>query len=476
MNINLNKETNSNFKIYLCNQNSDLSSLNLADSEYDFIKQQLINKKNIVEINRHPIHFIIFFLDKEDKKNDWEITEEFRKAADKITSKLNEKKAQNVDLINLDVSSNQALAFAEASALSNYQFLKYFSNADKKRNTLESVNIIDITQNDEEVEFSNAKIEGVYFARNLVNEPLSGLNATDLAEQFTQMANENNVSIKVLRKDEIEKEGMGGLLAVNKGSIDPPTFSIMEYKPDNYTNEKPIVLVGKGVVYDTGGLSLKPTPNSMDFMKSDMGGSALVAGVTLAVAKAKLPLHIITLVPSTDNRPGGNAYAPGDVIKMYSGQTVEVLNTDAEGRMILADALHWAKRYEPEIVIDAATLTGAAARAFGDKGLVAMGNAGDKIMNKLKAKGFDTFERVCEMPFWDDYAELLKSEVADMKNIGGAEAGSITAGKFLEKFTDYPYLHLDIAGPTFNHKKNSYRGIGGSGFGVRLLFEFLRAY
>ncbi|MDC1069034.1 M17 family metallopeptidase, partial [Candidatus Kapabacteria bacterium] len=253
------------------------------------------------------------------------------------------------------------------------------------------------------------------------------------------------------------------------------TFSIMEYKPKNAKNSKPIVFVGKGVVYDTGGLSLKPTANSMDFMKSDMGGSALVAGLTLAIAKAKLPYHIITLVPSTDNRPSGNAYAPGDVIKMYSGLTVEVLNTDAEGRMILADALHWAKRYKPEIVIDAATLTGAASRAFGANGLVAMGNVDDSIINNLKTSGFKTHERVCEMPFWDDYAEQLKSNIADMKNIGGPEGGSITAGKFLEKFTDYPYLHLDIAGPTFNHKKDSYRGLGATGFGIRLLFDFLKS-
>lgn len=474
MKLLLNENQSSQFKVYLCNYSEDLSKLDISDNESDYIKNELKNENYSVSINRHPEHLIFYFFKNEKKKKEWENTEAFRKSAATIVATLNKKKAENVDIINNDVTEEQSLAFAEAAVLANYQFLKYFSDKDKKQNTLSSVNLVDKAITNEQVDFANARIEGVFFARDLVNEPLSTLNAVELSERFKEMSSNVGVSINVLNKAEIEKEGMGGLLAVNKGSIDPPTFSIMEYKPENPKNSKPIVFVGKGVVYDTGGLSLKPTANSMDFMKSDMGGSALVAGITLAIAKAKLPYHIITLVPSTDNRPSGNAYAPGDVIKMYSGKTVEVLNTDAEGRMILADALHWAKRYEPELVIDAATLTGAAARAFGPNGLVAMGNMDEKIMADLKESGYKTYERVCEMPFWDDYAEQLKSEIADMKNIGGPLAGSITAGKFLEKFTDYPYLHLDIAGPTFNHEADSYRGIGGTGFGVRLLFDFIQ--
>jgi leucyl aminopeptidase len=474
MKILLNENAVSEYKVYLCNYSDDMSKLDLNDDEIDYVNNQLYNENYTVEINRHPEHYSLYFFKKDDKKKDWEDTEAFRKAAAEIIANLNKRKAKKVDIINFDVSSGQALSFAEAAALANYQFLKYFSDKDKKQNSLISLNLVDEGITHQQIDFSNAQIGGVYFARDLVNEPLSTLNATALAERFTEMSSNSGISIKVMHKKEIEDEGMGGLLAVNQGSIDPPTLTIMEYKPENPKNSKPIVFVGKGVVYDTGGLSLKPTANSMDFMKSDMGGSALVAGVTMAIAKAKLPYHIITLVPATDNRPSGNAYAPGDVIKMYSGKTVEVLNTDAEGRMILADALHWAKRYNPELVIDAATLTGAAARAFGPNGLVAMGNMDEKIMIDLKESGYKTYERVCEMPFWDDYAEQLKSEIADMKNIGGPLAGSITAGKFLEKFTDYPYLHLDIAGPTFNHEKDSYRGIGGTGFGVRLLFDFIQ--
>jgi leucyl aminopeptidase len=179
----------------------------------------------------------------------------------------------------------------------------------------------------------------------------------------------------VFNKAKITSLKMGGLLSVNLGSMEPPTFSIMEYKPRNAKNKQPVILVGKGVVYDTGGLSLKPTPNSMDMMKCDMAGSAAVAGTMYAIAKAKLPVHVIGLVPATDNRPGENAYVPGDVITMYNGLTVEMLNADAEGRMILADALAYAQKYNPKLVIDLATLTGAAVAAIGTSGIVAMGTA-----------------------------------------------------------------------------------------------------
>lgn len=267
---------------------------------------------------------------------------------------------------------------------------------------------------------------------------------------------------------------MGGLLAVNLGSIDPPTFTIMEYKPKNAKNKHPVVLIGKGVVYDTGGLSLKPTPNSMDMMKCDMAGGAAVGGALYAVAKAKLPVHVIGIVPATDNRPGGNAYAPGDVITMYNGLTVEMVNADAEGRMILADALVYAQKYKPELVIDLATLTGAAIVAIGTSGIVAMGTADEKTKNELKESGNAVFERLAEMPFWDDFDEQIKSDIADMKNLGGPYAGSITAGKFLARYIDYPWMHLDIAGPAFITSKDAYRMKGGTGVGVRLLFDFLR--
>jgi leucyl aminopeptidase len=296
-----------------------------------------------------------------------------------------------------------------------------------------------------------------------------------LSEKIKELGEEAGFSVQVLEKTQIETLKMGGLLAVNKGSIDPPTFTIAEYKPEKPINKKPIVLVGKGVVYDTGGLSLKPTPGSMDVMKSDMAGAATVIGALYLAALQKLKVHVIALVPSTDNRPGMNAYTPGDVITMFDGTTVEVLNTDAEGRMILADALAYAEKYKPELVLDAATLTGAAVRAIGTKASIIMGNADDKYFNQLEKAGNETHERVVRFPFWDDYDELMKSDIADQKNIGGPYGGSITAGKFLAKFTDYPYYHLDIAGPAFLTGKDSYRGKGGTGYGVRLFFDFIKS-
>ncbi len=265
---------------------------------------------------------------------------------------------------------------------------------------------------------------------------------------------------------------MGGLLAVNRGSLDPPTFSVLEWKPIEHKNTKPFVFVGKGVVYDTGGVNIKPGESMLD-MKCDMGGAAAVVCAIYAIAKAKLPVHVVGLIPSTDNRPDGNAYVPGDVITMFTGKTVEIMNTDAEGRLILADALGYASKYKPELVIDLATLTGAASRAIGHYGIVAMQENADKEFEILKNSGQYVYERLAEFPFWEEYGELIKSDVADIKNLGGSEAGMITAGKFLQEFTDYPFIHLDIAGPVFLDKKDSYRGKAATGVGVRLLFDYI---
>lgn len=230
------------------------------------------------------------------------------------------------------------------------------------------------------------------------------------------------------------------------------------------------------MVYDTGGLSLKPTPGSMDCMKSDMGGGASVIGAIYAAAANNLDKHVIALVPATDNRPGLNAYAPGDIVKMYDGTTVEVLNTDAEGRMILADALAYSKKFNPELVIDSATLTGAALRAIGTKAACIMGNASDKVFAQLIKSGEQTHERVVQLPFWDDYMKEMKSDIADLKNIGGSNAGMITAGKFLEHFVKAPYVHIDIAGPAWLDSPEDYKGKAGTGYGVRLLYDFMKNY
>jgi leucyl aminopeptidase len=263
------------------------------------------------------------------------------------------------------------------------------------------------------------------------------------------------------------------LLAVNRGSPDPPTFSILEWKHENPVNEKPFILVGKGIVFDTGGLSLKPTLKSMDYMKCDMAGAAAVAATVYAISKAKLPVRVIGLVPATDNRPDGNAYVPGDIVTMYDGTTVEVRNTDAEGRMILADALGYAKKYNPGLVIDIATLTGSADMIAGKHAMVGMGNS-PEFLSLLKDAGDEVHERIIELPMWDDYAEPLKSTIADLNNLGIREAQATIAGKFLEHFTDYNWIHLDMAGTAFYTEKGDYCPEGGTGAGVRLLYNFLK--
>ncbi|WP_347838506.1 M17 family metallopeptidase [uncultured Draconibacterium sp.] len=263
------------------------------------------------------------------------------------------------------------------------------------------------------------------------------------------------------------------MLAVNKGSIDPPTFNILEWKPENITSSQTIVLVGKGIVYDTGGLSLKPTPNSMDYMKADMGGAAAVVSAIYAAALNKLPIHIVGLVPATDNRPDGNAYVPGDIITMFDGTTVEIKNTDAEGRLILADALSYAKKYNPQLVIDCATLTGAADIVAGPHAAVVMGNS-EQHLSALKEAGLKTFERLIEVPLWEEYAAPLKSPIADLNNLGTREGQSTIAGKFLEHFTSYNWIHVDMAGTAFRKEKDAYRPSGGTGYGTRLLYNYLK--
>jgi leucyl aminopeptidase len=321
-----------------------------------------------------------------------------------------------------------------------------------------------------------AVLQATCKARDLVNEPHSYLNAPTFSKEVKALGKACGFKVKVIKKKELLKMGFGGLLAVNQGSYVPPTFNIMEWMPEDAKNERPIVLVGKGVMFDTGGVSLKPTKNSMDFMKCDMGGSATVTGVMMAVAKAKLPLKVVALVGATDNRPGKDAYLPGDVVKTLSGITVEILNTDAEGRMTLADSLHYAKHYNPELVLDFATLTGAAAYSIGPEASCYMGNADIKIKSKMEESGYRVHERLVEFPMWKEYGETIKSDIADIKNLGGPYAGMITAGKFLEHFTDYPWLHFDIAGTAYMHKKSGYRTKEGTGTGVRLVFDFLKNY
>ena len=453
--------------ILLCNKKSNLSDFNLTQAELKYIKNKLKKSEEIININQYGRFISVVVPKKEKNKNHH--YENVRILGDKLLSTFSSEKS--VLIIDVEKKNTEVLLLAEGLALSNYTFTKH--KTDPKANKLKTVFMCKSSNKSDLDELQNI-IDSVYLTRDLVNEPFSHLTATDLSKQAKAAGKKSGFKTDVFTKKKIESLKMGGLLAVNKGSIDDPTFTIMEWKPKNAKNKQPIVLVGKGIVYDTGGLSLKPTANSMDLMKTDMGGAGTVIGAMNAIASNKLPVYVVALVPATDNRPSGNAYAPGDVITMHDGTSVEVLNTDAEGRLILADALSYAKKYNPELVIDLATLTGAAAYSVGHYGIVSMHKNSEKDFNSLKKSGNKTHERLAEFPFWSDYDELIKSDIADIKNIGGPAGGAITAGKFLAHFVDYNWIHLDIAGPTFTKTKYGYRGKGATGMGVRLLYHFVK--
>ncbi|MDD5508250.1 MAG: leucyl aminopeptidase family protein [Bacteroidales bacterium] len=444
----------------------------LTSEEYAYVagqKEKL--DKDLVILNRYDRLVVVQFIKKETYGP--KRLENCRIAGDKIGALLNDHKIKEVVVDDIEGRPNEVLALAEGMELGNYQFLAYKKDPVKKKNTLDAVFIHSGKVSGKEIDMLNTRIEGTVRCRDLVNEPVIHMSASRLAYEMGKMGKEVGAGVEVMNKKKIEALKMGGLLAVNKGSQDPPTFTIFEWKPPQPVNDKPFILVGKGVVFDTGGLNLK-TGTNMDNMKYDMAGAAVVASVVYSAAKAGLPVHVIALAPATDNRPGEKACTPGDVITMHNGTTVEILNTDAEGRLILADALSYARNYDPCLVIDIATLTGAAAMAIGKFGIVAMKAKSEEEFAELKTAGEKVYERIVEFPFWEEYGELIKSDVAEIKNIGGREAGAITAGKFLEHFTEYPFIHLDIAGPVWSEKKDSYRGAGATGVGVRLLFEFLR--
>ncbi len=313
--------------------------------------------------------------------------------------------------------------------------------------------------------------DAVCFTRDIVNMPGSDATPTFLANKAKEFAKKAGVKCKILSSPEMNKLGMGGILNVSRGSAQPPKFIILEYNSKKKNNNT-IVLIGKGVTFDSGGISLKPGAN-MDLMKADMAGAAAVLGTFKAITSLKPSTHIVGLVPCTENMPGSKALKPGDIIKCLSGKTVEILNTDAEGRLILADAISYAKRYKPDAVIDIATLTGACVAALGTFASGMLGN-NDELKNRVRQAGNDCHERVWELPLWDEYYELIKSNIADIKNTGGRYAGTITAACFLGKFVEnFPWVHLDIAGTFLVEKDTPYIRKGASGVGVRLLTQLI---
>jgi len=316
---------------------------------------------------------------------------------------------------------------------------------------------------------------GVTLARDLVNTPGYAKTPAQLGDEALAIGKRVGLDVTVLDLPQLTKQGFGGILAVGKGSANEPRFIVMEYGKA-HKDAPTICLVGKGLTFDSGGLSLKP-PDAMETMKSDMAGSAAVFGAMQVVAELKLPLHVVGLISSAENMPSADSYRPGDIVTTLSGKTVEVLNTDAEGRIILSDALHYAQRYNPAAIIELSTLTGAIIIALGSHA-TGMTATDQDLANKIIQAGEVSAERVWQLPLWDEYRAMVKSRVADLKNIAGRAAGSITAGAFLAAFVgDYPFVHLDIAGTAWvDNAAKPYDTHGGTGVGVRLLTEYLRGY
>jgi leucyl aminopeptidase len=371
-----------------------------------------------------------------------------------------------------------AQATAEGSLLAVYDY-----DAPKRReepvHEIESLTVVEwdgakLADVEQGVKTAEAVAAGVYLARDLVNMPPNVATPTRLAQAAQEIAAAHNLKIIVGEREWAAERNMGAYLAVAQGAGEPPKFIILEHNGDR-TDLDTVVLVGKGITFDTGGISIKPS-DRMGEMKSDMGGAAAVLGAMKTVGMLNLPLRVIGITPCTENMPDANAYRPADVITASNGKTIEIISTDAEGRMVLADALVYASNYQPKAVVDLATLTGSCVIALGDDVAAGIFSTDDSLRDKLVAAGQTTHERVWPLPLWDDYREKIKSEVADMKNSGGRSGGVGTSAVFLKEFTNYPWAHLDIAPMALTDKSKHYIPAGGTGYGVRLLVEFLQKW
>ena len=364
-----------------------------------------------------------------------------------------------------------AKAAAEGAVLGLYRFNRY--KTDEENRELETFTLV---SDDEDaiaagIEIGVKLAAGALLARDLANEPSNAATPEYLAEKAHMIADRYGMHVTILDRAGIEAEGLTGLATVGRSAKNEPRFIVLEHRKGE--DKPPTVLIGKAVTFDSGGISIKPSVNMGD-MKYDMSGGAAVLGAMEAVGSLDLPLNVVALVPATENLPGGNAFKPGDVLKLHTGKTVEIVTTDAEGRLILADALSYAKGYDPAAVIDCATLTGACHVALGDHASGLMGND-ETLVTKIRNVGEMCGERAWPLPLFAEYTEQIKGDTADIKNSGGRYGGALTAGAFLKEFVDYPWAHLDIAGTAYYGKsKNAYTPKGASGTPTRLLIEFLR--
>jgi leucyl aminopeptidase len=368
-------------------------------------------------------------------------------------------------------------AMVEGMLLSNYKLDRFKTDEESQKIGLHQLTILE--QNSKKIaQIEKGAREGeifswaTNFSRDLANQPSNYLTPERFAQVASQIAKENNFKCKIFSKAQIKQLKMNAFLAVASGSNQPPKLIVLEYSPQQRRTNT-LALVGKGITFDSGGLSLKPTDDMVE-MKADMMGGAVVISTIASCAKMNLPLHLIGIIPATENLPSGSALKIGDIITSHSGKTIEVLNTDAEGRLILADALSYARSFKPDAIIDVATLTSAIKIALGTvcAGIFS-NNEGLRI--RMTQAGEKTGERVWNMPLWEEYQEFLKSDLADMKNTGGKWGAAIIAATLLKNFVgDFPWIHVDVAGVDFKDKDDSYWSKGATGFGARLLLQFLR--
>jgi leucyl aminopeptidase len=364
---------------------------------------------------------------------------------------------------------------AEGAGVGAWTFteMKQPSNQDKKPEltTIEiATDQAQAAEVDQGRRIGEAVAAGQELARYLQMLPGNVCTPTYLADRARALAQAHGHAITVLDRAAMTKEGMGALLAVAQGSQQEPRFVVIEYK--NGGAAAPLVLVGKGVTFDSGGISIKPAA-SMEEMKYDMSGAAAVLGTFEVLGRLKPKINVVGIIPATENMPSGTAVKPGDVVKSLAGKTIEIINTDAEGRLILSDALAYAKRFKPAAALDAATLTGAVVVALGSVATGIMGND-EKLLDEVRAAGERSGERCWPLPLWNDYRDLLKSDIADMKNSAGRGAGTIAGGWFLREFVDgFPWVHLDIAGTAYTENETPYQSKGPTAMGVRLFTEFL---
>jgi leucyl aminopeptidase len=359
--------------------------------------------------------------------------------------------------------------FIEGSVLGLYTYDRYKGEKKKKRVSSMSILAKPAEEIEADLAWTRTLTSAVCFARDLVNTPANDMTPSQLAKEALSLKRKN-LSVRVLERKDALRAGMGAYLSVARGSGEPPKFIVLDYEG---AGGAPVVLVGKAVTFDSGGISLKPS-EGLEKMKYDMAGGAAVLGVIKAASVSRLPVHVVGLVPAAENLPGGSASKPGDVVSTACGKSVEIINTDAEGRLVVADAICYARRFAPRAVIDIATLTGACSVALGSEAIAMMGNDRE-LLDIFRKAGESTYERVWEMPLFEEYNEYLKSDIADIKNVGGRSGSLVTSAIFLSKFAgDVPWVHLDIAGTAWVEKEKPHIPKGASGVGVRLLMKAIK--